>query len=271
MIEAPIFHVNGDHPEAVVHVAKIATEFRQKFGKPVVIDMFCYRRFGHNESDEPAFTQPLMYRKIKSHPTTADDLFRQLQSRKASCQRRSRGACAPTCVRISTPNSKPPTASSRTRRTGSTANGPASVLPKTKRAAATRALRPSRLQEIGRDITTLPADFKVHRTSARLLDRRREMVEDGEGIDWAMAEQPGHRHAAEARELPRPLLRPGCRARHLLPAPRRVHRPGNRAPLQSAQARGAGPGVLRDHQLDALGRSRPRLRIWLLAGRAQLR
>src|SRR5487761_501145 len=72
MIEAPIFHVNGDDPEAVVHVAKIATEFRQKFHKPVVIDMFCYRRHGHNEGDEPSFTQPLMYKAIAAHPTTLE-------------------------------------------------------------------------------------------------------------------------------------------------------------------------------------------------------
>ncbi|HLB81067.1 MAG TPA: thiamine pyrophosphate-dependent enzyme, partial [Dongiaceae bacterium] len=69
MIQAPIFHVNGDDPEAVVHVARIATEYRQQFKKDVVIDMFCYRRYGHNESDEPAFTQPLMYRRIAQHPT----------------------------------------------------------------------------------------------------------------------------------------------------------------------------------------------------------
>ena len=78
MVEAPIFHVNGDNPEAVVHVAKIATEFRQKFQKPVVIDMFCYRKHGHNESDEPAFTQPLMYRAIRSHPTAVEIYSKRL-------------------------------------------------------------------------------------------------------------------------------------------------------------------------------------------------
>jgi 2-oxoglutarate dehydrogenase E1 component len=72
MIEAPIFHVNGDDPEAVVYAAKVAIEFRQKFHKPVVIDMFCYRRHGHNEGDEPAFTQPLMYKKIRDHKTTLE-------------------------------------------------------------------------------------------------------------------------------------------------------------------------------------------------------
>jgi len=70
VIESPILHCNGDDPEAVVHCAKIAIEFRQKFNKDVVIDMICYRRFGHNEGDEPSFTQPLMYKKIKQHPTT---------------------------------------------------------------------------------------------------------------------------------------------------------------------------------------------------------
>ncbi|WP_417672507.1 thiamine pyrophosphate-dependent enzyme, partial [Roseibium sp.] len=70
VIEAPILHVNADDPEAVTFAAKIAIEYRQTFGRPVVIDMICYRRFGHNEGDEPAFTQPIMYRKIRKHQTT---------------------------------------------------------------------------------------------------------------------------------------------------------------------------------------------------------
>ena len=78
MVQAPIFHVNGDDPEAVTYVAKIATEFRQKFRKPVVIDMFCYRRHGHNEGDEPSFTQPKMYQVIRKHPTVTEIYSKQL-------------------------------------------------------------------------------------------------------------------------------------------------------------------------------------------------
>ena len=82
MIEAPIFHVNGDDPEAVVFAAKVATEFRQKFHKPVVVDMFCYRRYGHNEGDEPGFTQPLMYKAIAGASDDAGDLRREAGARR---------------------------------------------------------------------------------------------------------------------------------------------------------------------------------------------
>src|SRR5262247_2002229 len=82
MIDAPIFHVNGDDPEAAVFAAKVATEFRQKFHKPVVIDMFCYRRYGHNEGDEPAFTQPLMYKAIRKHPPTLEIYAKRLIAEK---------------------------------------------------------------------------------------------------------------------------------------------------------------------------------------------
>src|SRR6202042_326831 len=78
IVQAPILHVNGDDPEAVVHCARIATEFRQLFNKDVVVDMFCYRRFGHNEGDEPSFTQPLMYRAIKDHPSVVSVYSKRL-------------------------------------------------------------------------------------------------------------------------------------------------------------------------------------------------
>ena len=86
MVEAPIFHANGDDPEAVVFAAKVATEYRQQFGKDVVIDMFCYRRFGHNEGDDPTMTQPLMYAKIKDHPIDARAL-RQAPGRRGRGRR----------------------------------------------------------------------------------------------------------------------------------------------------------------------------------------
>ena len=70
MVDAPIIHANGDDPEAVVYAARIATEFRLKFNRDVVVDLICYRRFGHNEGDEPSFTQPLMYEKIRSTTTS---------------------------------------------------------------------------------------------------------------------------------------------------------------------------------------------------------
>ena len=126
MIEAPIFHVNGDDPEAVVFAAKVATEFRQKFQKPVVIDMFCYRRFGHNEGDEPAFTQPLMYKAIRSASDRRSRSTPRSWSAKASSPRARSRRCAPTGARGSTPSSRRARATSPTRPTGSTAAGPAS-------------------------------------------------------------------------------------------------------------------------------------------------
>jgi 2-oxoglutarate dehydrogenase E1 component len=187
MVEAPIFHVNGDDPEAVVHVAKIATEFRQRFQKPVVIDMFCYRRFGHNESDEPAFTQPLMYRAIRSHPTAVEIYGKRLVEENVVTEPDIEGMKARFRAHLDSefaasdsyrPN-KADWLDGRWSKVGFAEDDE-------RRGDTGVAL--DTLKEIGRRITTIPHDFNVHRTIARLLQRRREMVESGTGIDWALAE-----------------------------------------------------------------------------------
>ncbi len=187
MIQAPILHVNGDDPEAVVHVARIAVEYRQQFKKDVVIDMFCYRRFGHNESDEPAFTQPLMYKRIAKHPTTrklyadrlieggtisaaeAEGMVKEFQSRLegefevASSYRPNKadwleGAWSGLQI-----------ASGEERR-GETS------------------LPIDTLRDVGMKLAEVPADFHLNSKIARQLAAKRKMFETGAGIDWATAE-----------------------------------------------------------------------------------
>jgi len=187
MVEAPIFHVNGDNPEAVVHVAKIATEFRQKFQKPVVIDMFCYRRHGHNESDEPAFTQPLMYKRIREHPTTLEIYAKRLIEENvvtaAEVEERRAKFRAHLEEEFKASDSYKPN-----RADWLDGRWSGLGLAEDDARRGNTAVDADVLREIGRRITTLPSDFAAHRTVQRLLDRRREMIETGAGIDWAMAE-----------------------------------------------------------------------------------
>ncbi|UWR61057.1 2-oxoglutarate dehydrogenase E1 component [Phaeobacter inhibens] len=187
VVEAPIFHVNGDDPEAVVHAARVATEFRQKFHKDVVLDIFCYRRFGHNEGDEPMFTNPLMYKKIKGHKTTLslyterlvkDGLIPEgeIEDMKASFQARLNEEFE------AGKNFKPNKAdwldgrwSHLDKKDTDYQRGQTSVSPET-------------FKEVGTALSRVPEGFPVHKTISRFLDARAKMVDSGEGIDWATGE-----------------------------------------------------------------------------------
>ena len=190
MIEAPIFHVNGDDPEAVVFAAKVAIEFRQKFHKPVVIDMFCYRRFGHNEGDEPAFTQPLMYQKIRSHPSTleiytnklvAEGVVTQGEVEKMVADWRSRLDAEFEAAQSYKPN-KADWLDGRW--SGLRA---AEVVHDDPRRGET-GVAIDKLKEIGAKISRIPEGFNAHKTIQRFMENRRQMIDSGEGLDWATAE-----------------------------------------------------------------------------------
>ncbi|KAB2920355.1 MAG: 2-oxoglutarate dehydrogenase E1 component [Hyphomicrobiaceae bacterium] len=187
MVEAPIFHVNGDNPEAVVHVAKIATEFRQKFQKPVVIDMFCYRRYGHNESDEPAFTQPLMYRAIRAHPTAVEIYSKRLIEEGVVTKQDVEGMQSSFRNHL---EAELAAADSYKPNKADWLDGRWSDIGFAEDEArrGSTAVAIDTLKEVGRRITAIPQDFNAHKTVQRLLQRRREMVETGTGIDWSMAE-----------------------------------------------------------------------------------
>ncbi len=187
MVEAPIFHVNGDNPEAVVHVAKIAIEFRQRFQKPVVIDMFCYRRHGHNESDEPAFTQPLTYAKIRSHATTQEIYGKRLVDEAVITSAELDQMRAAFRSRLdeelgAAEGYKPNKADWLDGRWAGVG------LPEDEARRGDTGVPLDILKEVGRRITAVPQDFNAHKTIVRLLDRRRDMIETGDGIDWSMAE-----------------------------------------------------------------------------------
>ena len=187
VVEAPIFHVNGDDPEAVVHAAKVAIEFRQKFRKDVVIDMFCYRRFGHNEGDEPMFTNPMMYKRIKTHKTTLslyterlvkDGLIPEgeIEDMKAAFQAHLNTEFE--AGREFKPNK------------ADWLDGRWSHLDKRgeEYQRGQTAISKDTMAEIGQSLTRAPEGFDMHRTVQRLLESKRKMFDTGEGFDWATAE-----------------------------------------------------------------------------------
>jgi len=186
-VQSPIFHVNGDDPEAVTHVCKIATEFRQTFHKDVVIDMFCYRRHGHNETDEPSFTQPLMYRKIATHPTTRQIYARRLVQEGLLTEGDVEGMVAGFHEQLEkefeASKSYKPNKSDwlEGRWTGF------GVAPKDDRRGAT-AVPLDKLRAVGARLTEVPANVTVHRTLGRLLAAKKKAINEDSGVDWATGE-----------------------------------------------------------------------------------
>jgi 2-oxoglutarate dehydrogenase E1 component len=189
MIDAPIFHVNGDDPEAVVFAAKVAIEFRQKFHKPVVIDMFCYRRHGHNEGDEPAFTQPVMYKRIASHPSTLEIYAKRLIAEGVMTEGEVEKAKADWRARLDAEfeagaGYKPNKADWLD---GKWAGFKSADQEEDARRGVT-GVDVAVLKDISRKITKVPDGFRVHRTIQRFLDNRAKAIDSGVGIDWATGE-----------------------------------------------------------------------------------
>jgi len=188
MVQAPIFHVNGDDVEAVVHVARIATEFRHEFRKDVVIDMWCYRRFGHNEGDEPAFTQPLMYRRIADQPSTRKIYANALVESGAMTEDQARATIRAVRDRLEADFDA---ASSFKPNKADWLDGRWShltVAPTFEERRGQTDLPIEKLKQIGKALTALPADFNLHPRLNRFIDGRAKMIETGQGIDWATAE-----------------------------------------------------------------------------------
>ena len=189
MIEAPIFHVNGDDPEAVVYAAKIATEFRMQFYKPVVVDMFCYRRFGHNEGDEPAFTQPIMYRNIRSHKSTAqiygdkliaDGLITVAEFEKMKTDWRAHLEGEWEVGQHYKPN--------KADWLDGAWSGFRTADNQDEQRRGKTAVPVKTLKEMGKKLTEVPTGFEAHKTIVRFLETRRKMIDSGEGVDWSTAE-----------------------------------------------------------------------------------
>ncbi|GIW70967.1 MAG: hypothetical protein KatS3mg102_0509 [Planctomycetota bacterium] len=203
MLQIPIFHVNGEDPEAVAQVVRLAVDYRARFQRDVVIDLWCYRRHGHNEGDEPSYTQPLMYKAIEKHPTVREQFVRKLaelgilepaeaeriaEERRAVLEeqhqayrlgaRRDDGQSGPEGpIYRYHPRSRTGRIWERYR------GGPDEGVPEVKTAVPRE-----RLQELAQRLTELPEDFHPHPKLGRLLQARRAMGTGERPLDWGMAE-----------------------------------------------------------------------------------
>lgn len=187
MVQAPIFHVNGDDPEAVVYATKIATEYRQKFAKDVVIDMFCYRRYGHNEGDDPTMTSPIMYSRIKDQPTTQELYARRLIAEGIISREEFEKSVADFATFLDSEFEKGKTYKPQK------ADWLDGVwqglgLPDSEDRRGDTAVEETIMKDLGTKITNIPEGFNIHKTVERVVKGRRNAVETGENIDWALGE-----------------------------------------------------------------------------------
>ena len=186
MVEAPIIHVNGDDPEAVVYAARIATDFRLKFNRDVVIDLICYRRFGHNEGDEPSFTQPLMYQKIKSHPSPVKVYGERLINDKSI----SKDFLNESIKKFKNLLDEQFKTAKDYKPKIEWFEGTWSRY-KPERGKDKRGVTGSdtkKLLEISNRINTIPSEINIHKTISKILENRKLSVKNGLGIDWSTAE-----------------------------------------------------------------------------------
>ncbi|KAI4353514.1 hypothetical protein L6164_002458 [Bauhinia variegata] len=186
-LDAPIFHVNGDDVEAVVHACELAAEWRQTFHSDVVIDLVCYRRFGHNEIDEPSFTQPKMYKVIRSHPSALEIYQNKLLESGEVTQE----DIDKINKKVSSILNEEFMASKEyvpKRRDWLSAYWSGFKSPEQVSRIRNTGVKPEILKSVGKAITTLPENFTPHRAVKKIYEQRAQMIETGEGIDWGFAE-----------------------------------------------------------------------------------
>jgi len=189
MIEAPIFHVNGEDPVAVMEMARIAMEFRQEFGRDVVVDIYCYRRHGHNEGDEPSFTQPLLYTKIKSHPLPSEVFLEQIGSLGTVTAEDAAGIKAESLKELDDALALVKAAEADKDKKSEFTGSTAIFQPPYSHEAVDTSINEELLGKIVKALTTVPDDFRVLPKVKRIqLERRLQIWKAGAPYNWAFAE-----------------------------------------------------------------------------------